>query len=177
MDIFTPVSSCNLFMEFPLGLSSFPTKLNCNIRGKIKSGTWSLFLINGGKNEYMCKWRCPFLLPTEKTWPVLKCSPVIRHLLSKDLAFHFPFITAGKRCNVACDKSMQLCSVCSALEVNGSLIWDPSEDVRLSIRWPELPPSQCILLPFMVDHVILALKPITSAATLSWRSVMRYSQK
>lgn len=30
MDIFAPVSSCNLFMELPLGPSSFPTKLNCN---------------------------------------------------------------------------------------------------------------------------------------------------
>lgn len=30
MDIFAPVSSCNLFMELPRGPSSFPTKLNCN---------------------------------------------------------------------------------------------------------------------------------------------------
>lgn len=30
MDIFTPVSSCNRFMEFPRGPSSFPTKLNCD---------------------------------------------------------------------------------------------------------------------------------------------------
>jgi len=28
MDIFAPVSSCNLFKEFPLGPSNFPTKLN-----------------------------------------------------------------------------------------------------------------------------------------------------
>ncbi len=43
MDIFAPVSSCNLFMELPLGPSSFPTKLNCN-RGEKKQYSWSLTL-------------------------------------------------------------------------------------------------------------------------------------
>lgn len=43
MDIFAPVSSCNLFMELPLGPSSFPTKLNCN-RGEKKQYGWSLTL-------------------------------------------------------------------------------------------------------------------------------------
>lgn len=60
--------------------------------------------------------------------------------------FHIPFITGGKRRNVACDESMQLCSMCSALGVNGSLICGPTEDVRTPIRWSELPPSQCIQL-------------------------------
>lgn len=42
MDIFTPVSSCNRFIEFPRGPSSFPTKLNCGGEKKGKSETSSM---------------------------------------------------------------------------------------------------------------------------------------
>lgn len=42
MDIFTPVSSCNRFMEFPRGPSSFPTKLNCDTGEKKQSDTLSM---------------------------------------------------------------------------------------------------------------------------------------
>lgn len=55
MDIFTPVSSCNLFMEFPLGPSSFPTKLNCKHRRKKKN-----------QASDHCFWLMP--LRKEKKW-------------------------------------------------------------------------------------------------------------
>lgn len=45
MDIFAPVSSCNLFMELPRGPSSFPTKLNCNGEEK-KQYCGSLMLLD-----------------------------------------------------------------------------------------------------------------------------------
>lgn len=42
MDIFTPVSSCNRFMEFPRGPSSFPTKLNYDTQDKYKHNDLSV---------------------------------------------------------------------------------------------------------------------------------------
>lgn len=53
MDIFTPVSSCNRFMEFPRGPSSFPTKLNCNTGQKDRSGMLSVFPIKAWRRGQM----------------------------------------------------------------------------------------------------------------------------
>lgn len=60
MDIFAPVSSCNRFMEFPRGPSSFPTKLNCNTGGGVGWGWgWgggkAIRLLNSSSNQFVKK--------------------------------------------------------------------------------------------------------------------------
>lgn len=64
MDIFAPVSSCNLFMELPRGPSSFPTKLNCNGEEK-KQYRGSLMLLDSSLTSKSIKNIYRFFSPSQ----------------------------------------------------------------------------------------------------------------
>lgn len=157
MDIFTPVSSCNLFMEFPRGPSSFPTKLNCNTEEKKKQKTISLLInpsnrcLNKGRNNdkgrageifqrlSVCLWA---------GWPWARW-PLVSLFISGNLTFHSLFIMWEK---AACNTSIQM--FLHGAEDDSFL---QSNLCVQAFAWTV--PSLCLFLELRIIHVWH--KPIT----------------